>query len=113
MFEIIEPGTFIGMKSPPDATEPFFLAEILRKGTAEEVPHDANRHIILECRNKLCWKIKEGKKLFKYKQLWKPCSVFIYFYEIFITNVALGENLSMSIDEYQLLLVDALSDYVL
>ena len=58
-------------------------------------------------------KIKEGKKLFKYQQLRKPCSVFIYFHEIFITNVALGENLSMSIDEYQLLLVDALSDYVL
>ena len=53
MFEIIEPGTFIGMKSPPDAIEPFFLAKILQKGTAEEVPHDANRHIILEYRNKL------------------------------------------------------------
>ena len=39
VFEIIEPGTFIGMKSPPNAIEPFFVAETLQKGTTEEDLH--------------------------------------------------------------------------
>ena len=39
VFEIIEPGTFVGMKSPPNAIEPFFVAEILQKGTTEEDLH--------------------------------------------------------------------------
>ena len=39
VFEIIEPGTFIGMKSPPNAIEPFFVAKILQKGTTEEDLH--------------------------------------------------------------------------
>ena len=48
VFEIIEPGTFIRMKSPPNTIEPFFIAEILWKGTAKEDLHNENGHILLE-----------------------------------------------------------------
>ena len=48
VFEIIEPGTFIRMKSPPNTIEPFFIAEILWKGTAKEDLHNENGHIFLE-----------------------------------------------------------------
>ena len=48
MFEIIEPATFMRMKSPLNAIEPFFIAEILQKGTAEEGLCDENGHTIFE-----------------------------------------------------------------
>ena len=32
----MEPGTFIGLRSPPNAIEPFFIAQILSKRLAEK-----------------------------------------------------------------------------
>ena len=29
VFELVEPGTFVGMRSPHNATEPFFIAEFI------------------------------------------------------------------------------------
>ena len=29
VFKLLEPGTFVGLHSPPNATEPFFIAQIL------------------------------------------------------------------------------------
>ena len=36
VFELLEPGTFVGLRSPPNAIEPFFIAQILSKGLAEK-----------------------------------------------------------------------------
>ena len=46
VFEIIKPGTFIWMKPPLNAIKPLFIAEILRKGTAEEDLRNKNGHIL-------------------------------------------------------------------
>ena len=62
--------------------------------------------------------LKKFKKLWSKKikdqRLRKPSSVFIYLNEIiFITNITIiyYQNLSLSMGEYQLILVDALSDH--
>ena len=36
VFELLEPSTFVGLRSPPNAIEPFFIAQILSKGLAEK-----------------------------------------------------------------------------
>ena len=36
VFELLEPGIFVGLCSPPNAIEPFFIAHILSKGLAEK-----------------------------------------------------------------------------
>ena len=36
VFELLEPGTFVGLRSPPNAIEPFFIAQILSKRLAEK-----------------------------------------------------------------------------
>ena len=90
--------------SLPNAIEPFFIDEILRKGTAEEDLRDEKGYIILKeemyAEINYLEKIKEGKKLIKYQRTRKPSSVFVYLHEIFFTKVDLDETLSMSIDEY-------------
>ena len=71
LFEIIKPGTFISVKSPANAIEPFFIAKILQKGTAEEDLCNENGHIILEGEMygeiNYLEKIKKGKKLIRYQ----------------------------------------------
>ena len=42
MFELIEPGTYIRMRSPVNAIEPFFIAEVINKGVAECNIYDEN-----------------------------------------------------------------------
>ena len=36
VFKLQEPGTFVGLHSPPNAIESFFIAQILSKGLAEK-----------------------------------------------------------------------------
>ena len=47
MFELVEPGTYIGMRSPTNAIESFFIAEVQIKGIAKENLTDENGHHIL------------------------------------------------------------------
>ena len=47
MFELVEPGTYIGMRSPTNAIESFFIAEVQIKGIAKENFTDENGHHIL------------------------------------------------------------------
>ena len=97
--------------------EPFFIGEILPKGTAEDDLRDENGHIILagDMYAEINWleKITEGKKLIKYQWPRESSLVLMCFHEIFVTNAALNESLSMSIGEYQSIISDALLDYVL
>ena len=85
VFEITEPGTFIWIKSPPNAIEPLFIAEILWKGTAEEDLRNENGHILeskMFAEINYLENIKERKKLIKYQQLSKSSSVFMYVYTL-------------------------------
>ena len=34
IFELVEPGTFVGIWSPPNTIEPFFIAEVFHRGVA-------------------------------------------------------------------------------
>ena len=36
VFGLLEPGTFVGLRSSPNAIEPFFITQILSKGLAEK-----------------------------------------------------------------------------
>ena len=47
VFELVERGTYVGMRSPTNAIESFFIAEVQNKGIAQENLTDENgRHIL-------------------------------------------------------------------
>ena len=47
MFELVEPGTFVGIQSPHNAIEPFFIVKVVCRGTYRENISDVNGHAIL------------------------------------------------------------------
>ena len=47
VFELAEPGTYVVMRNPTDATESLFIAEVQNKGIAKENLTDENGHHIL------------------------------------------------------------------
>ena len=47
IFELVDPNTFVGIRSPPNANKPFFIVEVFNKGVAQEGMLDANGHYIL------------------------------------------------------------------
>ena len=47
IFELVNPGTSVGIRSPPNAIEPFFIVEVFNKGVAQEGMSGANGHYIL------------------------------------------------------------------
>ena len=47
VFELVEPGTYVGLRSPINAVESFFIAEVQNKGIAKENLNDKNGHHIL------------------------------------------------------------------
>ena len=47
IFELVDPGTYVGIRSPPNAIEPFFVVEVFSKGIAKEALCDASGHSIL------------------------------------------------------------------
>ena len=64
MFELVEPRTFVGMKSPHNTTEPFFIVEAVSKGTAAEAISEVNGHTILcsEQYVEVCYLQKQDEK---------------------------------------------------
>ena len=47
VFELVKPGTYVGMRSPTNAMEGLFIAEVQNKGIAKENLTDENGHHIL------------------------------------------------------------------
>ena len=47
VFELVEPGTYVGKRSPTNAIESFYIVEIQNKGIAKENLTDENGHHIL------------------------------------------------------------------
>ena len=47
MFELVKLGTYVGMRSPINTIESFFITEVQNKGIAKENLTDENGHHIL------------------------------------------------------------------
>ena len=47
IFELVNSGTFVGIRSSPNAIDLFFIDEVFNKGLAQEGMPDANGHYIL------------------------------------------------------------------
>ena len=47
IFENAKHGTFVGLRSPPNAIEQFFVAEVIMKDTSAENMQDKYGHCIL------------------------------------------------------------------
>ena len=64
VFELVEPGIIVGMRSPPTAIESFFVAEVMDKGNAENNMIDENGHTIMsaELYLEVCYLQKEAQK---------------------------------------------------
>ena len=61
VFELLEPGTFVGLRNPSNAIEPFFIAEVISKGFAEKT---WRMNLVI-----LLWQVKCMPKLYIYKNL--------------------------------------------
>ena len=93
------------VRSPTNAIKRFLIAEVQNKGIAKEKLTDKNgRHILSgeQYSEIVCLQKKEQKKIkVKYHCPKKYKLIFIHIVEVFITNVALDENLRMDLNEYQ------------
>ena len=105
MFELVELGTYVDMRSPTNAIESFFIAEVQNKGIARENLNDENGSHILFGEQSLeivyLQKKEQKKTKVKYHHPKKYKPIFIHIAEVLITNVALDENLCMDLNEYQ------------
>ena len=112
VFELVEPGTFVGMRNPHNAIEPIFIVEVVSKGNATEAISDVSGHTILcgEQYVEVCYlqKRDEKRNIVRYQQPKKFQSIYIHIADMFVTNVALNADLCMEIYEYQSILDAAL-----
>ena len=96
MFELVKPGTYAGMRSPTNAIESFFIAEVQNKGIAKENLTNENGHHILseEQYFEIVYQQKKEQKKtkVKYQNPKKYKLIFIHIAEVFISNVAMDEN---------------------
>ena len=102
IFELVEPGTFVGIQSPPNAIEPFFIVEVFHRGVAQENLFDSNGHSIVSGEHYAevgyLQKNNEKKRIVSYTRPKRQQSIYIHIAEIFVTNTALNEDLCMDID---------------
>ena len=104
IFELVDPGTFVGIWSPPNTIESFFIVEVFNKGVAQEGMSDANGHYILSGEQYAevgYLQKKDEKRVVRYHCPKKQQNIYNHVAEVFVTNVALDEDLSMDIYEYQ------------
>ena len=106
------PGTYDGIRNPPNATGSFFIVEVFSKGIAKEALCDTSGHSILYGEQYAevgyLQKQDEKKHIVRYQYPKKQESMFIHMAEIFLTKVALNEDLCMDIYEYQFIFHAAL-----
>ena len=110
IFEMVEPGTFVGLRSHSESYEEFFIVEIVYKSIAKDIEKDSHGHIIAKgdpffCVNYLEKSAKSTVTTVKYNRS-KATSVFINVGEVFAPNIGLSEKLTMPGSEYQSLLAE-------
>ena len=105
VFELVRPGTFAGMWSPHNVTEPFFIVEFINC-------YRSYCHTILRGEQyvEVCYLQKWDRKRNIVRYWWskKFQSIYIHIAEIFVTKVALAAALCIEIYEYQSILDAAL-----
>ena len=95
------------MRSPPNAIESFFVAEVMDKGIAENNMIDQNGHTVMsgELYLEVCYLQKAAQKKKMWHQLPKKLHcILTHVAEVFIANTALDADLCMVINEYQSIL---------
>ena len=106
VFELAEPGIIFGMRSPPNAIESFYVAEVMDKGVSENNMIDENGHNIMSAElyleERYLQKEAQKKKGVQYQRQKKLHHILIHVAEVFITNITLDADLCMDISEYQI-----------
>ena len=106
VFEVVEPTTFVALRSRQNAMEPFYIVEVTSKGEADRNMMDGLGHSVL-CGEKYVGVYLQVKsqtiKQVKYEQPRKLEQVYIKLPEIVVTNIDL-KDLAMNISEYQAIL---------
>ena len=110
--ELVQPGTFIAVRSPSNAIECFFLCEVIETDIAKCTMSDDGGHIVVKGERyaKVLYlqKKSESKKHAKYERPQKQTETLIHIAEVFATNILVDANLKMDIGEYQSILSAAL-----
>ena len=105
VFELVEPGTFVGMRSQSNAIKSFYIAEVLNKGVAENNMSDENGHSIMSGEPYLevnyLQKGAQKRRIVQYHRPKKPQRILIHIAEVFIANADLNADLCMDIDKDQ------------
>ena len=101
LYELVEPGTYIGLRSPSNALQPFFIAEVNDKGIANKHLIDSCGHSILQGEKYAevfyLQKLNQKRNVVRFQSPKKQRIIYIHIAEVF----ALDEDLTMSIDDYQ------------
>ena len=106
--ELVQPGTFIAVRSPSNASECFFICEVIESGIAKGNLFDDGGHAVVtgERYAKVLYlqKQSESKKHAKYEHPQKQTQALLHIEEVFATNILIDANLKMDITEYQSIL---------
>ena len=90
---------------------PFFIAEVVDKCSAEQDLLDKYGHSILAggmyAEVVYLQKSSENKRKIRYQRQKQFQPVFVHIYEIFMTNIVMANDLTISIDEYHSVLQSA------
>ena len=112
VFELLDPGIYVGLRTPENALETFYIAEVIQKGVAENNMNDDCGHYICagEKYAEVCYlqKKSEGKRRVSYERIKSMTSVHIIIAEIFVTNIDLAADLKMTKEEYESIMLAAL-----
>ena len=107
VYELVDPGVFIGVRSEPSSIEPFYIAEVVEKSTTKDFIEDERGHIIARGDHyAVVYLEKKGeqgrgiKRKVVYQRAKDNRVAFVNIGEIFVTNVQLSENLVMDMEEY-------------
>ena len=105
-FPHIEKGSYIGLYSPPQASELFYLCKVLSCKTATTSISDANDHTVLQgmkyIRAHYLEKVKEKKNLVHYKLLSKK-ETFVLPEQMFYPDVPVSQELTLDTKDYHFL----------
>lgn len=109
LYEVIEPDTYVGLRSPPSSLELFFVVKVLNKSIANEYIEDECGHGILPKEPYLTVLYLDYRSQTQHNVKFampkgnNSTPVFIHLSEVFATNIEISDGLSMKMEEYRAL----------
>ena len=102
------PNTFIGLQSPPNSLESFYVVKVLSKGLDEHDISDQFGHTVLAGEQYVSGyypylTLFEGKECVKFSLPKKSLPVYIHLKESFSIDIELSSSLPMNINEFHAL----------